>query len=77
MSTLTHLFTPTGKPPLTPEQRAFLRDLDRFTGPVLLALADIERALDGRDIDAGIAASRRLLVIGLELGDRAREVERC
>lgn len=75
MTTLTRLFNPAGKSALTPRERAFLRDLDRFTEPLEIAMSDMDRAIDENNVEAGVIASRRLLAIGLALGALARTVD--
>lgn len=76
MSTITRLFNPAGKTALTPRERAFLRDLDRFCEPLEVAMSDMDLAIDESNVEAGLIASRRLLAIGLMLGELARTVDR-
>ncbi len=77
MSSVVHLFQKNGKPTLTPGQRAFLRDMERYDMNLRTAVDLFHQGIAAANVDLCVAASRSLQSIGILLGEAAREVERA
>ena len=74
--TVLHLIKKDGQPTLTPAERAYLRDVERYDIHLRTAVELLHGALAGGSVDMCVAASRSLQSIGILLGEAAREVER-
>jgi len=68
----TRLFRANGEPTLSREQRRMLRECERDIALLDQAHGELVVALARADADLCVAASRRLLAIGLLLGGHAR-----
>ncbi len=77
MSSVVHLFQKDGQPTLTPGQRAFLRDMERYDLNLRVAVDLFHQGINAGNVDLCVAASRSLQSIGILLGEAAREVERA
>ncbi len=75
--TVVHLFKPNGHPTLTPGERAYLRDVERYDLHLRTAVALLHQGLADGNIDLCVSASRSLQSLGILLGEAAREVERA
>ncbi len=76
MTGMLRLIQPNGQPTLTPGQRAYLRDVERYDIHLRTAYALLHDALADGNVDLCVSASLSLQSIGILLGESAREVER-
>ncbi len=76
MTRTLRLIQPHGQPTLTPGQRAYLRDVERYDIHLRTVYALLHDGLADGNVELCISASRSLQSIGILLGEAAREVER-